>query len=146
MYRIIYKSKSVAPVDWPLVQQILHNSEQNNRENDISGVLIATLSHFLQFIEGTYEAVNSTFMRIVKDPRHHDIKLVCFSVIDGRIFKEWGMRGLGVFDFNKELEQQLISKYGEEQGSVKFPIEDWLALSLINDINMIHKIPDWKSS
>jgi hypothetical protein len=61
------------------------------------------------------------------------------------IFSGWGMRGLGVFDFNKDLEASLMEKYGEEDGSVKFPLEEWVALSLINDIRMVYQLPSWKA-
>jgi hypothetical protein len=145
MYRLIYKSTCSNEIDWPLVQSILHESEKNNQEKDISGVLLATNKHFLQVIEGKYEAVNDLFMHIVKDKRHTDLKLISFSVVDSMIFSGWGMRGLGVFDFNKDLEASLMEKYGEEDGSVKFPLEEWVALSLINDIRMVYQLPSWKA-
>jgi hypothetical protein len=145
MYRLIYKSTCSNEIDWPLVQSILHESEKNNQEKDISGVLLATNKHFLQVIEGKYEDVNDLFMHIVKDKRHTDLKLISFSVVDSMIFSGWGMRGLGVFDFNKDLEASLMEKYGEEDGSVKFPLEEWVALSLINDIRMVYQLPSWKA-
>lgn len=146
MYRLIYKSTCSKEIDWPLVEGILHESEKNNQEKEISGVLLATNKHFLQVIEGKYEAVNDLFMHIVKDKRHTNLKLISFHVVDSVIFSGWGMRGLGVFDFNKDLEASLMKKYGEEDGSVKFPLEEWVALSMINDIRMVHHLPSWKDS
>ena len=145
MYRLIYKSRSVGEIDWDVVKEILHRCEKNNAENEITGVLLATDTHFLQVLEGRYEDVNRTFMRIVKDPLHNEIQLIAFSVIDSRIFSHWGMKGIGVFDLNKEVEFELMQKYGEEEGSVKFPLEEWMVLAMINDINMVHKLPNWKS-
>jgi len=45
------------------------------------------------------------------------------------------------------LEQglKLKKKYGEEDGGVKFPLEEWMALAMIHDINMIHGLPSWKT-
>ncbi len=91
MYRLIYKSTCSKEIDWPLVEGILHESEKNNQEKDISGILLATNKHFLQVIEGKYEAVNDLFMHIVKDKRHTDLKLISFNVVDSMIFS-----GLGV--------------------------------------------------
>jgi hypothetical protein len=54
------------------------------------------------------------------------------------------MRGIGAFDFNRKLEAELKRKYGEEQGGVQFPLEEWKALALINDIAMTRDLPEWK--
>lgn len=145
MYRLIYKSRSVGEIDWDIVKDILHRCEKSNAENDITGVLLATNTHFLQVLEGKYEDVNRTFMRIVKDSLHSEIQLIAFSVIDSRIFQHWGMKGIGVFNLNKEVEFELIQKYGEEEGGVKFPLEEWMALAMINDIDMVYKLPGWKT-
>ena len=143
MYRLIYKSRCNGEITWDLVKSILHASEKSNAEHEISGVLLATAQHFLQVIEGRFEDVNQTFMSIVRDPRHRDIQLVSFNCVDARLFGGWGMRGIGVFDFNKDLARQLMDKYGEEEGGVHFPLEEWLVLAMINDIRMVHEPPDW---
>ena len=145
MYRLIYKSKSVAPIKWDLVEQVLHASEKGNQEHEISGVLLSTNTHFLQVMEGRYEDVNETFIKIARDNRHTEIKLIAFELIDARLFAGWGMRGIGVFDFNKDIEEMLIKKYGEEDGGVRFPLESWRVLAMIDDINMVHNLPSWKA-
>jgi len=144
MYRLIYKSRSTVELDWDVIKDILHKSETNNEKNNITGTLLATDTCFLQVFEGRFEDVNSTFMRIVRDPRHEDIKLIGFSVVDARLFSGWGMRGIGVFDFNKDIERQLIAKYGEEDGGIRFPLEEWMALAMVHDINMMGDLPEWK--
>ena len=40
----------------------------------------------------------------------------------------------GVFDFNRDLIDDLIDQYGEEDGSVRFPVEEWKVLALISDL------------
>ena len=144
MYRLIYKSRSTVELDWDVIKDILHKSEVNNERSGITGTLLATDTHFLQVFEGRFEDVNTTFMRIVRDTRHTDIKLVSFSVVDARLFSGWGMRGIGVFDFNKDIERQLIGKYGEEDGGIRFPLEEWMALAMVHDINMLGDLPEWK--
>jgi hypothetical protein len=137
MYRLIYKSRSNSVITWEQVKEIMHSSDTHNRESGISGILLATSSHFLQVLEGPYETVNETFMRISKDNCHSDIKLISFNAIDHRIFENWGMLGIGVFNLNAQLESELKAKYGEEDNGLKFPVEEWRALALINDINLI---------
>ena len=48
------------------------------------------------------------------------------------------MRGIGVFDLNRDIELQLICKFGEEDETVRIPLVEWEALSLINDVQHFH--------
>lgn len=146
MYRLIYKSRPVSPLDWPQILRILHTSEENNEIQGITGVLLTSENSFLQVLEGRYEAVNQLFIKIVHDPRHKDVQLISFDLIDGRLFAGWGMKGLGLFNFNQSQVSLLKAKYGEDQGEVRFPLESWQALSLINDLEMIHALPTWKQA
>ena len=144
MYRLIYKSRSVQPLNWEVVQSITSVSEKSNEACGVTGVLLASRTHFLQTIEGNFEDVNSVFRRIVRDDRHQELSIIGFSVIDARLFGGWGMRGVGAFDFNLKIETVLKQKYGEEDGGIHLPLEEWQALAMINDIKMIRELPDWK--
>jgi len=144
MYRLIYKSKSNTAITWEMVRDIMHSSNVHNDEAQVSGVLLASNTHYLQVLEGPYETVNETFMRIACDQRHRDIQLISFSIIDARIFEAWGMLGIGIFDLNKHLEEELKQKYGEQESELHFPLEEWKALAMIHDINLMSEMPEWK--
>ena len=144
MYRLIYKSRVTRELDWPVIEDILHHSAANNSLVEVTGFLLATRNHFLQVIEGRFEDVNETFFRIARDPRHERIQLLSFEVVDARLFESWAMKGIGILDANTDLARQLIAKYGEQDGDVRFPLESWLALSLIYDIRAIQELPEWK--
>jgi hypothetical protein len=144
MYRIIYKSRSVEKLNWSLVKSITSVSEKQNEESGVTGVLLASRTHYLQALEGKFENVNSVFRRIARDDRHKDLSIIGFSLIDARLFGGWGMRGIGAFDFNLSIENELKKKYGEEEGGIHFPLEEWQALAMINDIKMISALPEWK--
>jgi len=137
MYRLIYKSRSDREIDWDLVNQIISSSEAHNAQEGITGILLATKTHFLQVIEGDFEEINKVFLRIARDPRHEDVQLISFDCVESRLFGGWAMHGIGIFDFNRELIAQLIEQYGEEGGSVRFPTEDWKVLGLISDLRVI---------
>lgn len=137
MYRLIYKSRSEGKIGWSMVKEILSASEVNNPESNITGVLLATESHFLQVIEGSFDEVNRLFMRIARDLRHDEIQIISFCCVDGRLFGGWAMHGIGIFDFNDGLIKDLISQYGEEEGGVRFPVQDWKVLGLINDLRVL---------
>jgi hypothetical protein len=144
MHRIIYKSRSGKPLDWDIVRDITSVSEKRNEACGVTGVLLASRTHFLQALEGRFEDVNAVFRRIARDDRHQELSIIGFSVIDARLFGGWGMRGIGAFDFNLKIEAELKRKYGEEEDGIRFPLEEWQALAMINDIKMIRELPDWK--
>jgi len=144
MYRIIYKSRSVQPLNWEIVRSITSVSETSNESCGVTGLLLASRTHFLQALEGNFEDVNSVFRRIARDERHEELSIIGFSLIDARLFGSWGMRGIGAFDFNLKIEAELKHKYGEEEEGIHFPLEEWKALAMINDIKMIRALPDWK--
>ena len=139
MYRLIYKSRSAGSISKENLRDILYTSLEKNRADRVNGALIATSSYFLQFLEGDFDDVNSTFFRIVADPRHRDIKLVSFRQVDKPLFSQWRMKGFGIFDLNLELENRLIERYGEEEGSVFLPTEETKAIALLQDIEMTEK-------
>jgi hypothetical protein len=144
MYRMIYKSRSAAALDWEIVRSIIDDSEDANAACAVTGVLLASRTHFLQVLEGNFESVNAVFRRIARDDRHTDLSIISFCMIDARLFGGWGMRGVGAFDFNKAIEKELKDKYGEEEGGIHFPLEEWQVLAMINDIKMTRDLPDWK--
>ena len=134
MYRLIYKSRCNSTVDWNLVHEIIGSSEVHNRDDSITGVLLATKTHFLQVIEGEFEEINHLFLRIARDSRHEEVQLISFDCIESRLFGDWAMHGIGIFDFNAERSASLIEKWGGKDGSVCFPVQAWQALALIHDI------------
>ena len=138
MYRLIYKSTSSRQrLTRRDVRDILHSSMELNRESGLNGALLATKTHFLQVLEGDFDSVNETFGRIAADERHHTVRIIHFGPAASSLFEGWAMRGFGIFDLNKELEDDLRRKYGEEEGGIRFPLEEWSALSLIFDVNMM---------
>ena len=136
MYRLIYKSRANQRIDWEFVSELVTGSEDSNQDSGISGVLLATETHFLQVLEGGFDEINDLFMRIVRDPRHDEIRLIAFDCVESRLFGGWAMHGVGIFNFNQELIADLKAQYGEEEGSVRLPVEDWKVLALISDLRM----------
>lgn len=137
MFRLIYKSRSNQPIDWDFVNELIGTSEEKNKEVGISGVLLATQTHFLQVLEGEFEEINRLFLRIARDPRHDEVQLISFGSAESRLFGGWAMHAIGIFEFNAGLIEDLKQQYGEEEGSVRFPVEDWKVLALISDLRVV---------
>ena len=146
VYRLIYKSESTVPMNWNTVGKILATSTRNNDREGLTGTLLVGKKNFLQVLEGDFAAVNATFARIMRDPRHHNVQIVSFEVVEERQFDEWQMRGVGLFKFDPPVSQSLIEKYGEEDGNIRFPEVGWQALALIRDVFDMQDLPEWKES
>ena len=129
---LIYKSSCKGPANWDLVDSILASSAQNNPANGITGVLVASETHFLQVLEGEFESLNATFERISRDKRHDQVQLISFTEIEERKFADWAMHGIGLFDLNHELASRLCEKFGEDSGNVRFPSTESEVMDLLN--------------
>ena len=116
------------------LKKLIDKSEENNQDAGITGVLLATETHFLQVLEGGFDEINALFMQIVRDTRHDQVQLIAFDCVESRLFGGWTMHAIGIFEFNRDLLDDLIEQYGEEDGSVRFPVEEWKVLALISDL------------
>jgi hypothetical protein len=104
----------------------------NNPANAITGVLLATETHFLQLLEGEFEALNDTLERISRDTRHYKVQMISFSEIEERRFGDWGMHGIGLFDLNHELAARLGDRFGIDNGNIRFPSTEHEVIELLN--------------
>jgi hypothetical protein len=129
---LIYKSRCKDFANWDLVNSILASSSRNNPENNITGVLVATETHFLQVLEGEFEVLNATFERIARDTRHDTLQIISFTQIEERQFADWAMHGIGLFDLNQELKSRFCSEFGEDNGNFLLPSTAQEVVDLLN--------------
>jgi hypothetical protein len=73
------------------IQKILNSCERNNRDIDITGVLLYSDTQFIQYIEGPYSIIISLYDKIKTDPRHKNPVLISNSPIEKRLFPSWQM-------------------------------------------------------
>ena len=132
MNLLIYKSRCNGLVNWDLINSILASSARNNPEAGITGLLVATETHFLQILEGEFEPLNATFERIARDTRHDTVQLISFTETKERMFADWGMHGIGLFDLNRDLLFKLCLEFGDDNGNVRFPTNKEKALALVD--------------
>ena len=98
LVQIIYISRSTsAPVQLgkgvdPVVARILAKSRSNNRKNDLVGVLYFGDGCFFQCLEGEETAVDTLYAKILRDPRHKDLKIISRKAIEERSFGDWSMK------------------------------------------------------
>lgn len=99
LYRLAYFSRnSIVGTSESIsaeVQQILQVSRRNNLKIHVTGALLFNSSCFAQVLEGPLDAVEQTFERIQRDPRHADVTVLELTSATVREFPAWSMAFAG---------------------------------------------------
>ncbi|GAL64533.1 BLUF domain-containing protein [Algibacter lectus] len=95
--RLIYSSQAVKQFTKRQLLDLLHDSRGFNAIDNISGVLMHKHGYFLQIIEGDPEVIDDLLVRLRKDTRHKDLKIIHDSTVQDRLFTNWAM---GCVDFD----------------------------------------------
>ena len=85
---LIYTSEMTASMDF---MNILEVSRARNERDGITGVLLICNNSVVQCLEGSREAVNKTYARIVQDKRHQNPLLLDYRMLSTRLFSKWSM-------------------------------------------------------
>ncbi|WPP50328.1 BLUF domain-containing protein [Catalinimonas niigatensis] len=86
------------------IQKILAACKRNNKEKDVTGVLLYSNTHFVQYLEGEYSKISSLYDKIKTDSRHKNAIMINTAPIQERSFPSWQM-GAKKFD-NDEITYQ----------------------------------------
>lgn len=131
LVRLVYASRSSAPIDDDLVDAILTRSRTHNFEAGITGVLCVCHGDvFMQVLEGGRDEVNELYGKLVRDTRHTDVTLLDYAEIAERRFFGWRM---GRVDIDK-LNVGVILKYTEKAPLDPFRISGRVALALLEEL------------
>lgn len=86
---------SLAPDLTPdVLDSILTTSDRTNQWLGIGGFLLLLGGCVFQVLEGDEARVRELFDHIRRDPRHHDVQVVCDRRVAKRTFVQWGMMNL----------------------------------------------------
>lgn len=129
--RLIYASRASDALAPDALDQILESSRRNNAKLGVSGALLFGSREFLQCLEGSREAVNHTYARILGDPRHADVQMIEYREVGRRLFPDWGMHGLppGL------LTRQRVLRYGERELFSPTRMSAESALAMLEDLS-----------
>jgi hypothetical protein len=75
---------------------LLIQSRGNNKELNLTGMLLYAQGTFLQALEGDETAVNKIFGSINKDKRHKNVVKIITGELTERAFPDWSMGFLAV--------------------------------------------------
>ncbi|MEQ8656003.1 MAG: BLUF domain-containing protein [Hyphomicrobiales bacterium] len=85
------------------LRRIHKQSLNNNPGLGVTGVLLCTKNHYIQFLEGEEKAVMDLFAKIEQDKGHYNVKLRRSAVIDERQFPDWSMNVVYIESINQAL-------------------------------------------
>jgi hypothetical protein len=128
--RLIYASRAADALTTADVEQILEASRRNNGRAGVTGILIFSSREFLQCLEGSREAINQTYGRILGDSRHAEVQVLDYREVDRRLFPEWGMHALAP----ALLTRQRLLRYGERELFTPTRMSAASALALLEDV------------
>jgi hypothetical protein len=134
LHRIIYKSHATVLVDLQVVLDIARESAERNTRLGITGILLATNTHFFQALEGEERRLTRVYARIAKDPRHTDLRVISLGPVAVRQFTGWGLKGVGLMGLKDELAERLRVRYGGEGQELRFPEDEPAALAFLDEV------------
>lgn len=91
LMHIIYVSTARDELAADELAAIMTSSVRNNAAVAVSGMLLYAGGNFMQVLEGPEKAVEETYARISRDPRHHGVFVLERGPIAARSFESWGM-------------------------------------------------------
>lgn len=91
MYYIIYLSAATQLMSDEELKEILVISNKNNRQQQVTGMLLYSDGNIIQVLEGDRQTVKALYTKISYDSRHHHIIKISEGEISQRNFPDWSM-------------------------------------------------------
>jgi Mg2+ and Co2+ transporter CorA len=109
MYHLVYTSVATHPIEREALFDLLRESRDRNRQNNISGLLLHKNDQFVQVLEGEESQVKALFDRIRKDQRHQQVQAILEGSIPEREFADWSM------GFREVYKPDLLGLYRDDK-------------------------------
>jgi hypothetical protein len=126
----VYASRPSDAITAPWMESILEQSRINNPRQGITGILCYTNDVFIQVLEGGRDEVCELFNTIVRDERHHNVRILVYEEIAARYFSNWTM---GHVDISK-VNPGLLLKYSPKTALDPFVGSGQATLALLHEL------------
>ena len=130
LVRCLYASRAVTPVDPAGIDAIVEQSRRNNAPRGITGLLCFVDDVFVQVLEGGRDAVCDLFATIIRDDRHHGVRILDFAEIAQRKFGSWNMGQVNMARINTAL----LLKYSERPVLDPFALPGGATMALLDEL------------
>lgn len=113
---LVYVSKSVLghPAGPDQLSSIKLVSIARNSQHDLTGALLATPTHFAQYLEGRRRDLDIVMASIGADPRHVELRVRDGAGASQRVFPHWRMACFGPTTFVDRHVQPLLERHHGE--------------------------------
>src|ERR1044071_2672350 len=91
MYYIVYLSTAAQLMSDEELKEILLASNANNRDLDVTGMLLYHEGSIVQVIEGEEQTIKKLYAKIASDSRHRGIIKLGEGKLEQRNFPDWSM-------------------------------------------------------
>ncbi|MEQ9823517.1 MAG: BLUF domain-containing protein [Puniceicoccaceae bacterium] len=138
--RLIYKSLSTDDfVSNETVKDIAEKGAANNKQQNITGLLVLSGNQFLQVLEGPTPEVNALFRKISGDERHTQVHLLHYELIQHRQFEDWSMRLVDLWDIPGSVREFIRSKYRCVEDIIQIPTDAMVVHALLLDARALSR-------
>jgi hypothetical protein len=91
MIQLSYISSASHPMTTEELVQLLQQCLTNNRRHGLTGMLLYGNETFLQTLEGEEDQVDALYEKILRDPRHANVKSLTRKTVETRQYADWTM-------------------------------------------------------
>jgi hypothetical protein len=132
LVRCTYASRAAAGLSESQVDAILAQSRRNNPPRGITGILCCCFTEklFIQVLEGGRDAIGDLLAVLMRDDRHHGLRLLTFEEIAERRFGHWSMGQVNIAKVNTAL----LLKYSEKAELDPFSMPGQATLALLAEL------------
>ena len=130
LVRLLYASRAAAPVTQEIIESILQQSRTHNPAHGITGILCHGGDVYMQALEGGREAVNSLYIKIVRDTRHREIILLHYAEVPERHFAGWTMGQVNLSKINHSI----LLKYSERPELDPYSVSGKVSFALLEEL------------
>lgn len=129
LFQLIYMS-SLVDDDPELMPKILEASVRNNKQRNITGMLLYADGNILQVLEGEKDTLLETYRAIQLDWRHRGVIVLMEKEIPARQFASWSMgyKQLGRADLEKFPRAAHVFKARDDEIAVRARLSDALLI------------------
>ncbi|MDJ1505786.1 BLUF domain-containing protein [Xanthocytophaga agilis] len=89
--QLVYVSSRKSSCTAAEIEKIVASCQKNNASLDITGVLLYSETNFIQYLEGDAKTILSLYDQIKTDPRHGQVRMICYGPVSERAFPSWHM-------------------------------------------------------
>lgn len=100
---------------------------------------------FVQVLEGSAVDVTELFGRICADKRHRRVELITFEPAPERLFDEWGLRLVDLYDLPGERRALMATKYAGANGDIAVPADPHLIYAFLLDAKYVCDSAPWNT-